>query len=125
VLLDLIILSIMVASGAGHAASPLGELAPLTPTNPQMNPHKIGGSMRVKLLSPRKPAYLPASLVSPASHDLAATHGEPYLCPAAAHGEPYLCPAPCPRRRCPLPRRRCLLTLPPLQHPNPWIGVQQ
>jgi hypothetical protein len=81
------------ASGASHAASPLGQLAQLTRTNPQMNPHNIGGSMRVKLLSPHKPAYPPASLVSPASHNLAAAHGEPYLCPAPCPAGDAHCPA--------------------------------
>jgi hypothetical protein len=35
------------ASGAGHAANPLGQPAPTAPTNPQANPHQTCGSMRV------------------------------------------------------------------------------
>jgi hypothetical protein len=86
------------ASGAGHAASPLGQFAPPTNSslNPQMmNPHNIGGPMRVKPLSPRKPAHPPciASLccrchASSAAAPPPSTRWEKRAAPPPAMGAP-------------------------------------
>ena len=52
------------ASGAGHAASPLGQPAPLAPTNQHISPHNIRGPKRVNPISPQGPHMHPHFLLS-------------------------------------------------------------
>jgi hypothetical protein len=89
-------------SGAGHAASPLGQLAPPASTNPQTSPHITSGFMRVSRSAHILPHTRPASH-PPVAHPFAVRI---YVAAPSPSQWEVLAPH---RRHCLLPRRICLL----------------